>query len=165
MSHKFQMLRLWTRFVRMSDQRLTLLCDIQETRSKTLLTFIEKCSVDIWNKPKLRTYEHKDELQCRTLCEVQFKQMTNIPTCTVQRSGTLTFILESGSFNATPEEGRLCLLCNMGEVKNEAHFVFCCPVYRDMRDVFYSKMISIYVDIFWLDDCEQGNLVPGRICL
>lgn len=33
---------------------------------------------------------------------------------------------ETDRFNATPEEDRLCLLCELGETKNEVHFLFFC---------------------------------------
>lgn len=38
-------------------------------------------------------------------------------------------------FNAAPEEDTLCLLGELGEIENEVHFLFCCPVYEDVRDV------------------------------
>lgn len=51
-----------------------------------------------------------------------------------------------------------CLLFNKGEIENEVHFRFYCPVYKDMRDVLYSKVISIYVYFFWLDEHESFKL-------
>ena len=55
----------------------------------------------------------------------------------------LVLALETGRLNATPEEDRLCLLCEPYEIDKEVHFLFCCP-----------KMSSIYVDLFWLDYYE-----------
>lgn len=41
---------------------------------------------------------------------------------------------ETSSFNATPQEDRLCLSYE-GENENEVHLLFYCPVYEDIKDV------------------------------
>ncbi len=78
--------------------------------------------------------------------------------CAHLRLSTQLLALESGWFNDTPEEDRLCLLSDVGEIENEVHFLFCCPVYDDLREILFTKMSSIYADFFWLDEYEKLEL-------
>ena len=78
--------------------------------------------------------------------------------CAQLRTGTLPLAIETGRFNATPEEERLCLLCELGEIENEVHFLFYCPTYEDLRDVLFTKMSSVYADFFWLDEYAKLEL-------
>ena len=66
--------------------------------------------------------------------------------------------LETGRFIGTPEEDRLCLLCDLEEIENEVHFLFYCPVYDELRHRLFVKMSSICVNFFWLDDYERLEL-------
>ncbi len=70
------------------------------------------------------------------------------------RSGRLPLALEAGGFNDTAEEDRLCLLCDLGEIEDEFHFLFCCPVYDDLREIIFTKMLSVVVDFSWLAEYE-----------
>lgn len=45
-------------------------------------------------------------------------------------------------------------LCEQAEIENEVHFLFCCPVYDDVRNKSFLKMSSINADFLWLDDYE-----------
>ncbi len=58
---------------------------------------------------------------------------------------------------ATPEEERICLLCDLGQADDEVHYLFYCPVYADLKDIFLRKMTLVSTDLFELDDhdiCE-----------
>lgn len=48
--------------------------------------------------------------------------------CAQLHSGRLPLALETGSFNDTPEEDRLCLLSDTGDIENEFPLL-CCPVF------------------------------------
>jgi hypothetical protein len=43
---------------------------------------------------------------------------------------------------------RICLLCTLGEVENEAHFLFRCPIYYEIRGRFF----CLFRDCFSLHD-------------
>ena len=58
-------------------------------------------------------------------------------------------------------------MCELSEIENEVLFLFCCPVYEDLRDIFFAKMSSIYADFFWLEEYEKLELcffVADFIC-
>lgn len=50
-------------------------------------------------------------------------------------------------FNAPPEA--LFVMWAIGEIKNDVQFLFCCPVFDDMRGVLFRKKSSIYDDFFF----------------
>lgn len=58
-------------------------------------------------------------------------------------------------FNATPTEDRLRSLREFGDIENEIHFMFCCPVYENIRGVLFSQMPSICDNFFGLHDDEK----------
>ncbi len=64
-------------------------------------------------------------------------------------------MIETGRFNATREEDRICLLCDLGEVDDDVHFLFYCLVYEDLRNIFFRKVTSDSTDFFELDDHEK----------
>lgn len=72
----------------------------------------------------------------------------------VLQTVTLPLVLECDRFSATPEEDRICLLCELGKIEIKVHFLFCCPIFVDVRDVLYTKISSTDADLFWLDDYE-----------
>lgn len=37
-------------------------------------------------------------------------------------------------------------------------FLFCCPVYDDIKDILFTQMFSISDDFFWLGDYEKLEL-------
>ena len=41
------------------------------------------------------------------------------------------------------EEERVCVLCNLGEVENELHFILFCPKYDDFRNFLFSELNEI----------------------
>ncbi len=62
--------------------------------------------------------------------------------------------LAIGRFISTPEEERFCL-CDLGETEGEIHFVFHCPLYDEIRNLFVRRMLSICANFSWLDDHER----------
>ena len=78
--------------------------------------------------------------------------------CAQLHSGTLPLALETDRFIGISEEDRVCLLCDLEEIESEVHFLFYCPLYDDVRHQLFSKMSSICVNFFWLDDYEKLEL-------
>ncbi len=44
--------------------------------------------------------------------------------------------LETGRYKGIDRENRLCTLCNTGEIEDQIHFSFTCPVYDHFRTEF-----------------------------
>ncbi len=42
--------------------------------------------------------------------------------------------LETGCYTRTPEDERLCVLCQLNEIESEEHVLIRCPQYRDIRN-------------------------------
>ena len=117
----------------------------------------ESWSVDFWCKPKFRTYRLKKDYGPEPYV-TQNVSKSQRSFCAQLHSGTLPLALETGRFVGTPEEDRLCLLCDLEEIENEVHFLFYCPLYDELRHRLFVKMSSICVNFFWLDDYERLEL-------
>ena len=78
--------------------------------------------------------------------------------CAQLHSGTLPLALETGRFIGTPEEDRKCLVCDLGDIENEIHFLFYCPLYDELRHFLFCKMTTICSNFFWLNDYEKLEL-------
>ena len=72
--------------------------------------------------------------------------------CAQLRMGTLPLSLEVGRFNSIAEEERLCSVCDLRVVEDEAHFMFHCPLYKEHRLNLFEKMQNMNTDLFWCDD-------------
>lgn len=57
--------------------------------------------------------------------------------CAQLRLGTLPSVIQTCRFTGLPEEKRLCLLCNLGEIEAEAHFILYHPLYSDLRTALF----------------------------
>ena len=46
--------------------------------------------------------------------------------------------VETGRYNGTPREERMCIKCNMNSIENEYHFLLVCPHYTDIRRKYFA---------------------------
>lgn len=95
-----------------------------------------KWAKDLENQAKLRTYR----LFKTEFCVEKYVKM-NLPrglrsVLAQLRSGTLPLKIETGHFHNIKVENRLCEFCNNNVIESEYHFVFCCPLYRELRNVY-----------------------------
>ena len=127
-------------------------CDVTQFKTKMFLNYKERWATEIWLKPKLRTYVLiKDTYSPEPYVYLNLTRSQR-SVCAQIRSGTLPLAIETGRFYGTPEEDRLCLLCDLGEVENEIHFVFHCPMYDDLRHDLFEKVFRDHPESFWLRD-------------
>ena len=47
----------------------------------------------------------------------------------------------------------MCVLCDLGVVEDEFHFVFHCPLYNNLRNSLFEKMQDKNPDLFWMSEC------------
>lgn len=69
--------------------------------------------------------------------------------------------IKPSRYNAPPEVDRLYLLCERGEMENDVHFLFCCLVCDNVRDVLFTqmsfKLISFGCVIIKNMSCASGR--------
>ena len=53
------------------------------------------------------------------------------------RTSSHSLMTETGRYENTPREQRICQFCNMGKINDEYHFLLVCPNYRDLRRKFF----------------------------
>lgn len=63
--------------------------------------------------------------------------------CAQLCSGNYQYIIETDRFNGLPKDKMLRLLCVLGKIKNEVHFVFYCSECGYLRAACFSKISSI----------------------
>lgn len=132
-------------------------CSVGQIKRVLFENYKQKWSEEVQCKPKLRTYrlikgnygpEHYVTLN---LSRAQRS------VCAQLRCGILPLALETEPFHSIPEEDRKCCLCDLGEIENEFHFLFYCPLYHDHRQRLFCKILSEYgPDLFSMSD--EGRL-------
>lgn len=92
---------------------------------------------DVRNSPKLDSY-------CRYKHECLFESyLENIPVKKYRialskiRLSSHDLAIETGRYENTPREHRLCLFCNMNMIESEYHFILVCPFYIDIRKKYF----------------------------
>ena len=68
------------------------------------------------------------------------------------RCGILQLHIESGRFNNTKVENRLCNICQEGQIEDEFHFLCICNAYEDERTNLYRLVNKKFQDFSSMDD-------------
>ena len=55
--------------------------------------------------------------------------------------------IETGRYNATPLDQRICKFCTSPHVENEYHFLLVCPVYTYLRRKFLPRFCWSFVNV------------------
>ena len=63
-------------------------------------------------------------------------------------------MIETGRYNQTSRNDRLCPICNSGIIEDEFHFLFHCPKYSIPREKFYDQIQQNFVDFDQLSYTE-----------
>ena len=101
-----------------------------------------KWEADCRGKPKLRTYITFNDFKQETsylfkpLSFIQRKFLAKL------RLGVLTLRIETGRFQRPrlPQEERICLICQSGEIEDEAHFHLWCEASSQERQSLFEKL-------------------------
>ena len=80
------------------------------------------------------------------------------------RLGVLTLQIETGRFQRPrlPAEVRLCVICNNGEVEDEAHFLLRCAAYRRQRLILLDKLADTKAFLLLSDKEKLSVLLNGE---
>ena len=113
--------------------------------------------MDICKKAKLRNYiQIKDDYVTEPYVVFNLKRGQR-SLCAQLRSGALPLAVEVGRYTGIPEEQRLCVVCDLGVVEDEFHFMFHCPMYNNLRLSLFEKMQDKNPDLFWMSECHMLN--------
>ena len=116
-------------------------------------------------KPKLRTY-----VKFKDFGDPLILVKCNLPR--FQRSllakfmcGIFPLELETGRYIGTPEEQRLCRVCEEQNVENEIHFIFLCPYYIHTRKDFLHLAKESYENFEESSYYEKLNMMFSEVMI
>ena len=133
-------------------------CDL-ETAYHSLRSLYQ----DVWDaerylKPKLRYYNlFKPDLSQEEYLSLNIPKYQR-PLFAQFRDGVLPLQVEIGGFRKIPLEERLCNLCDIGQVKDEFHFLCICTNYSDLREALYIKAARVFPAFRELDGLENLSM-------
>ena len=105
------------------------------------------------SKPKLRTYvTFKDKLETSDYVNTIYNR-SDRSILAKFRCGILQLHVESGRFNNTKLEDRLCKICNQNIIEDEFHFLCQCSEYHtERRNCLYDSLVVQFPEFKDLDD-------------
>jgi hypothetical protein len=120
---------------------------------------LDKIMSEAWSnkvqyKPKLRTYITFKENFCSEGYLEKYIPKYRRALFTKLRLGVLPLEIETGRYNDTPVEERICKMCKDG-VEDEIHFLCKCVNYNNFRQELYSKIEKINPNFIFLNTVEK----------
>jgi len=96
---------------------------------------------------------------------VQLKNRKHRSLLSQLRLGIFPLEIETGRWRNIVAENRFCKLCTLNKVEDEAHFMFECPVFNELRLNFANDIDSSPEQIRSMSDPDRWELVmsPGNI--
>ena len=73
--------------------------------------------------------------------------------------------IETGRYNNTPHEQRLCNSCNMNKIEDELHFLLVCPKYRHLRCKYFKRYFCHWPTLYKFENLmsSASNIVIVNI--
>ena len=106
-------------------------------------------SIDVNNKPKLRTYIHvlfKSDLLLEDYVKYHM-QTEPISICAISVKYVPLYI-ETGRYDNTLVANRICKLCDSHAIEDEFHFLMQCSRYTEFREVLCNKSSNLIDNCF-----------------
>ena len=132
--------------------------NLDDAKNDLLKMYEEAWIEELKTKPKLRTYvKFKEEFRVEPFLTAnipKWKRSLLSQIC----CGTLGLRIESGRFNKTPLEHRICQLCKSG-VEDEFHFLFKCAAFQTERADLAVKIPAMSGEI---TNTEQFQLLSNQ---
>ena len=134
-------------------------CDVDNVKAKLFQEMENNWCDSIEHKPKLRTYKkYKHNINVEPYVS-HYMSRGNRSILAQFRFGILPLRIETGRFDSTPLEDRLCIFCNMNVIEDEFHFLIQCPMYIIPRQTLFHN-ISLNEDSFLrLNQSEKFNFI------
>ena len=114
-------------------------------------------------KPKLRFYIlFKDKLKAEKYIQSSLSSYERSVLAQI-RFGILKLHIETGRFNNTKLEDRLCQICEKNEVEDEIHFLFHCKVYAVERMSWFENIRKDCPHFYYFEPEDQLKYIFNEI--
>ena len=123
-----------------NDCRIINIKEFLDHAKQTLMSHhVASWQATLERKPKLELYRNiKNTLELENYCKVNLTRGQRSVLAKL-RLGILPINIELERYNGTPREERICQICDSGEIEDEKHFLFVCPVYAESRRVLLNN--------------------------
>ena len=113
-------------------------------------------------KLELRTYkEFKKDLKLEKYLTCVSVRAHRIAS-TKLRTSTHQVKTETGKYKKLEEAERKCLLCNLGEIESEIHFLTRCPFFNKRRKTFFNFVSKVIQNFNNLETDKQFLALMSR---
>lgn len=139
------------------DNQFDIEIPINSIKQRLLDTYMQKWYTEINNSSRLQTYclfKHNfvRELYLDSIHENKYRV-----ALTRFRTSSHNLFIETGRYDNTLREDRICKSCNMRKIENEYHFLLVCPHYRELRIKFFKPIYCHWPNMYKFD-----NLLSSR---
>ena len=133
--------------------------NLSEAKIKHYIDIIKQKYIAYWQ----HTIHHSKKLQFYSLFKHDYKissyldlirNSANRKDLVKIRISNHKLMIETGRYNQTSRNDRLCPICNSGIIEDEFHFLFHCPKYSIPREKFYNQIQQNFVDFNQLSYTE-----------
>ena len=118
--------------------------------------------------------KNQSKLECYTALNREYKTaeyLSNVKDpklrkyLTRYRISEHNLAIEKGRHRQTwlPREERLCIHCTQSEVETELHFLTTCPLYQDIRDLYFPLFANTHTEFENLTDIEKLPYLLGEV--
>ena len=137
--------------------------NIESCRSLLLAKQRESWIATVSQKPKLRFYSlFKSTFTSEKYVEISLSSYERSVLAQI-RLGILKIHVETGRFNNTKLEDRLCNICNQNVIEDEFHFLFHCNAYDIPRNNFINIISNACPEFHYLEDKDQLKFIFEEI--
>ena len=121
------------------NQQTELEIPFNTIKQRILDMYNQKWYSDINNSSRLKSYSlYKHEFIFEKYLKVITEPKYKIAMSRF-RTSSHELRIETGRYDNTPREQRLCKSCNMNKIEDEFHFLLVCPKYRDLRCKYFKR--------------------------
>ena len=111
---------------------------------------------------KLRKYLHfKNEYNTETYVNMNIMTRQQRSALAKFRCGVAPLKIETGRYQSLNIEDRTCFNC-LTEVEDEIHVLIKCPLYKDIRNELFLKMVDVNPDFSQYDTITKFNYIMSN---
>ena len=134
----------------------------QTIKQRIFDNYFQRWYCDINNSSRLQSYcifKHKFESEKYLTAVIENKYKIALSRF---RTSSHNLSIETGRYDGTPREQRICKSCNMNKIENEYHFLLVCPNYRQLRTKYFKPYFwhwpSLYKFENLMSTCSKKSI-------